>query len=57
MKTDKNFRLSKTAKCMLAIMPFKSTQDRNEYKRMLIAAESDAIRTKNARYKDKENES
>ena len=39
MKTDKNFRLSKPIKTMMALMPFRSQEDRNGFKRAMIDAE------------------
>jgi hypothetical protein len=39
MKPDKNFRLSKPAKTMLALMPFRNQEDRNSFKRAMIEAE------------------
>jgi hypothetical protein len=39
MKTDKNFRLSKTTKRMLALLPFRDQEDRNAFKRAMISAQ------------------
>ena len=39
MKTDKNFRLSKTTKRMLALMPFNNQEERNNFKRAMISAQ------------------
>jgi hypothetical protein len=51
MKTDKNFRLSKSTKRVLALMP---QEFRNSYKRMMIDAEYSESRAKLAKVKDKE---
>ena len=39
MKPDKNFRLSKPTKTMLALGHFRSAEDRNSFKRAMIVAE------------------
>jgi hypothetical protein len=39
MKPDKNFRLSKPTKTMLALGHFRDAQDRNTFKRAMIQAE------------------
>jgi hypothetical protein len=39
LKADKNFRLAKRTKTMLALMPFKSKEDRNSFKRAMIGAQ------------------
>lgn len=54
MKTDKNFRLSKTVKSMLALIKFKDAHARGEFKRLMIDAEVSAIRAKSAKLKEKE---
>jgi hypothetical protein len=51
MKTDKNFRLSKSTKRVLASIPH---EFRNSYKRMMIDAEYCESRAKLAKVKDKE---
>jgi len=53
MKTDKNFRLSKRTKTLLALLPFKDQEERNIFKRQMIHAEWSAERAKiaNARAK------
>jgi len=38
-KTNSNFRLSKTAKRMIALMKGSTADQRNQYKRMMIDAE------------------
>jgi hypothetical protein len=53
MKTDKNFRLSKTTKRMLALMKG-TAQERNAFKRMMVEAEYSEARAKLAKLKDKE---
>ena len=42
MKPDKNFRMSKRIKTMLALMPFKSQNDRNTFKSNMIDAQLSA---------------
>ena len=42
MKPGSNFRLSKTAKRMIALMKGSTTEQRNQYKRMMIDAELSA---------------
>ena len=42
MKPDKNFRMSKRTKTMLALMPFKSQNDRNTFKNIMIDAQLSA---------------
>ena len=54
MKTDKNFKLSKTTKRMLALGKFKTTEDRNNFKRLMIQAEYSEVLAKLAKYKEKE---
>ena len=54
MKTDKNFRLSKTTKRMMALMPFRNQEDRNNFKRRMIDAEVSEARAKLAKVKDKD---
>lgn len=54
MKTDKNFRLSKTSKRMLALMQFKDEHDRGAFKRLMIEAEVAQARAKLAKMKEKE---
>lgn len=51
MKADKNFKLSKSTKRVLALMP---AERRNDYKRMMIQAELAETRAKNTKVKDKE---
>lgn len=53
MKTDKNFRLSKTSKRMLALMQFKDEHDRGAFKRLMIEAEVAQARAKHANAKSK----
>jgi len=54
MKTDKNFRLSKTSKRMLALMRFKDKHDRGAFKRLMIDGEVAHARAKIAKLKEKE---
>lgn len=54
MKTDKNFKLSKQTKRMLALMPFGSQEARNAFKRRMIDAEVCEARAKLAKVKDKD---
>lgn len=39
-RTSKDFRLSKETKRMLALMPFKSNEDRNNFKKAMIDAQA-----------------
>jgi hypothetical protein len=39
MKRDKNYKMSKRLKTLLALMPFKSQSDRNVFKNVMIDAE------------------
>lgn len=39
MKADKNFRLAKTTKTMMALLPFRNQEDRNGFKRGMIQAQ------------------
>lgn len=39
LKPDKNFKMSKTTKRMLALMPFRDQEDRNSFKRAMISAQ------------------
>ena len=39
LKPDKNFKMSKTTKRMLALMPFRDQADRNDFKRAMIGAQ------------------
>lgn len=39
LKADKNFRMAGQTKRMLALMPFKSKEDRNSFKRAMIQAQ------------------
>lgn len=52
MKTDKNFRLSKSTKRTLALMP---QEKRNAWKRLMIDAEACEALAKLARPKDNKN--
>ena len=52
--TDKNFKLSKTAKRMLALMRFKDEHDRGSFKRLMVDAEVAQARAKIAKLKEKE---
>lgn len=54
MRTDKNFKLSKSAKRMLALMPFRDEEDRNAFKRRMIDAEASEIQAKLTRSKERE---
>ena len=54
MRTDKNFKLSKTSKRMLALMNFGSKEGRNDFKRRMIDAEVCEARAKLAKVKDKD---
>ena len=54
MKTDKNFKLSKTTKRMLALMPFRNQEDRNNFKRRMIDAEFCEARAKLAKLREKD---
>jgi hypothetical protein len=51
MKTDKNFKLSKSTKRILASMP---AEFRNSYKRMMIDAEYSESRAKLVKVKEKQ---
>lgn len=53
MKADKNFRLSKTSKRMLALMQFKNEHDRGAFKRLMIDAELARAYAKHANAKSK----
>ena len=53
MISDKNFKLSKTAKRMLALMRFKDKHDRGSFKRLMIEAEVTYARAKHANAKSK----
>ena len=39
MKADKNFRMAKTTKTLMALLPFKNQEDRNSFKRAMIDAQ------------------
>jgi hypothetical protein len=39
VKTDKNFRMAKTTKRMLAMLPFKDQEQRAAFKNMMIDAQ------------------
>lgn len=39
MKADKNFRMAKTTKTLLALLPFKDQEQRNAFKRGMIDAQ------------------
>jgi hypothetical protein len=39
MKRDKNYKMSKRLKTLLALLPFKNTSDRNVFKNIMIDAE------------------
>lgn len=39
LRADKNFRMSKQTKRLLALTPFNSVDDRNSYKRAMIGAQ------------------
>lgn len=39
LRSDKNFRMAKQTKRLLALTPFKSAEDRNSYKRAMIGAQ------------------
>ena len=54
MKADKNFRLSKTSKRMLALMHFKNEHDRGAFKRLMIDAELARAQARIAKLKEKE---
>jgi len=54
MKADKNFRLSKTSKRMLALMQFKNEHDRGAFKRLMIDAELAKAQARIAKLKEKE---
>ena len=54
MKADKNFRLSKTSKRMLALMQFKNEHDRGAFKRLMIDAELARAQARIAKLKEKE---
>jgi len=54
-RTGKDFRLSKEAKRMLALMPFKSNEDRNNFKRAMIDAEATAERISRDNQRGKSN--
>jgi hypothetical protein len=57
LKADKNFRLNKETKRMLALMPFANNEARNSFKRAMInaqlSAEEAARRPVGASSKDK----
>jgi hypothetical protein len=49
MKRDKNFKMSKRTKTMIALMPFKSQNDRDTFKNIMIDAQlagSVSVKTK-----------
>ena len=52
MKTDKNFRLSKTTKRILALGKFKNAHERGAFKRAMIDAEACEQRAKLTKSKD-----
>ena len=52
--SDKNFKLSKSSKRMLALFRFKDSHDRGAFKRQMIEAEVTSIRAKFAKTKEKE---
>jgi hypothetical protein len=39
LKPDKNFKMAKETKSMLALMPFRNQEDRNSFKRAMINAQ------------------
>ena len=39
VKTDKNFKMAKTTKRMLAMLPFKDQEQRSAFKNMMIDAQ------------------
>jgi|LauGreDrversion4_2_1035121.scaffolds.fasta_scaffold4004416_1 hypothetical protein len=39
MRADKNFRMAKQTKRLLALTPFNSAEDRNSYRRAMIGAQ------------------
>lgn len=39
-RTGKDFRMTKETKRMLALMPFKTNEDRNNFKRAMIDAQA-----------------
>lgn len=44
MKSDKNFRMAKTTKTLLAMLPFANQEERNHFKRAMIDAQITAER-------------
>lgn len=53
MKSDKNFRLAKTSKAMMALLPFRDQTDRNGFKRGMIQAQLAAEAAAKASLKSK----
>jgi hypothetical protein len=54
MKTDKNFKLSKPSKTMLALFPHRDKQDRGAFKRRMIDGEASLAIAKITRSREKE---
>lgn len=54
MNADKNYRMTKQTKIMLALSKFKSAEDRNTFKKLMIQAELIAKNTKFVTAKEKE---
>jgi hypothetical protein len=54
MATDKNFKMSKSIKYMMALAPFANEEARNAFKRIMIDAEVSAAYAKIAKLKEKE---
>lgn len=52
MKPTSTFKLSKPAKCALALGKFKSQEERNAWKRMLIDAQLASEASRNRRSND-----
>lgn len=57
MKSDKNFRLAKSTKAMMALLPFRDQEDRNGYKRGMIQAQLAAEAASKASLKGKKDTS
>jgi len=53
MKSDKNFRLAKTTKTMMALLPFRDQEDRNGFKRGMVQAQLAAEAAAKASLKSK----
>lgn len=55
MIPDKNFRMKRSTKCMIALMRGESQQGRNQFKKMMIQAEMHEEAAKRAALKSRDN--